>query len=68
MAQVFTNATLVLADRLLPQGWLQEENGKSSVTAPAQHRRRTPSSTAAASICLPALLMSTATAVAAAAL
>ena len=28
MAQVFTNATLVLADRLLPQGWLQEENGK----------------------------------------
>ena len=28
MAQLFTNATLVLADRLLPNGWLLEENGK----------------------------------------
>ena len=28
MAKVFTNATLVLADRLLPNGWLLEENGK----------------------------------------
>ena len=28
MAQLFTNATLVLADRLLPGGWLLEENGK----------------------------------------
>ena len=28
MAQVFTNATLVLADRLLEQGWLLEEKGK----------------------------------------
>ncbi len=28
MATLFTNATLVLADRLLPGGWLLEENGK----------------------------------------
>lgn len=28
MAQLFTNATLVLADRLLPAGWLLEEDGK----------------------------------------
>ena len=28
MAKLFTNATLVLADRLLPDGWLLEENGK----------------------------------------
>ncbi len=28
MAKLFTNATLVLADRLLPNGWLLEENGK----------------------------------------
>ena len=28
MAQLFTNATLVLADRLLPNGWLLEEDGK----------------------------------------
>ena len=26
MAKLFTNATLVLADRLLPDGWLLEEN------------------------------------------
>lgn len=28
MRQLFTNATLVLPDRLLAQGWLLEENGK----------------------------------------
>ena len=28
MAKLFTNATLVLADRLLPGGWLLEEDGK----------------------------------------
>ena len=28
MAKLFTNATLVLADQLLPGGWLLEENGK----------------------------------------
>ena len=28
MAKLFTNATLILADRLLPNGWLLEENGK----------------------------------------
>jgi len=28
MAKLFTNATLVLADRLLPDGWLLEEDGK----------------------------------------
>ncbi len=28
MAKLFTNATLVLADRLLPNGWLLEEEGK----------------------------------------
>ena len=28
MAKVFTNATLVLADRLMPNGWLLEDNGK----------------------------------------
>ena len=28
MAKLFTNATLVLADRLLPNGWLLEDNGK----------------------------------------
>ena len=28
MSKLFTNATLVLADRLLPNGWLLEENGK----------------------------------------
>lgn len=28
MSQLFTNATLVLSDRLLPNGWLLEENGK----------------------------------------
>ncbi len=28
MAKLFTNATLVLADRLLPDGWLLEEKGK----------------------------------------
>jgi N-acetylglucosamine-6-phosphate deacetylase len=28
MAKLFTNATLVLADRLLPGGWLLEEGGK----------------------------------------
>ncbi len=28
MSKLFTNATLVLADRLLPGGWLLEENGK----------------------------------------
>ena len=29
MTQVFINATLVLADRLLPGGWLLEENGQN---------------------------------------
>ena len=28
MSKLFTNATLVLADRLLPNGWLLEEDGK----------------------------------------
>ena len=28
MSKLFVNATLVLADRLLPNGWLLEENGK----------------------------------------
>ena len=28
MSKLFTNATLVLADRLLPGGWLLEEQGK----------------------------------------
>jgi len=28
MANLFINATLVLSDRLLPNGWLLEENGK----------------------------------------
>ena len=28
MSKLFTNAILVLADRLLPNGWLLEENGK----------------------------------------
>ena len=28
MSQLFVNATLVLPDRLLPNGWLLEENGK----------------------------------------
>ena len=28
MSKLFMNATLVLADRLLPNGWLLEENGK----------------------------------------
>lgn len=28
MSKLFTNATLILADRLLPDGWLLEENGK----------------------------------------
>lgn len=28
MSKLFTNATLVLADRLLPNGWLLEENGR----------------------------------------
>ena len=28
MSKLFTNATLVLADRLMPNGWLLEENGK----------------------------------------
>lgn len=28
MAKLFTNATLVLADRLLPDGWLLEDGGK----------------------------------------
>lgn len=68
MAQLFTNATLVLPDRLLPKGWLLEETEKLPGTAAAHHRRPTTSLTAAASICLPALSMSTATAVVAAAL
>ena len=28
MSKLFTNATLVLADRLLPNGWLLEDGGK----------------------------------------
>ena len=28
MSKLFINATLVLPDRLLPNGWLLEENGK----------------------------------------
>ena len=67
MRILYTNATLVLPDRLLENGWLLAENGKirqyGTGKAPAKLRPQRKSLTAAESICLPDLSMSTATAV-----
>lgn len=64
MSKVFINATLVLPDRLMKDGWLLEQNGKIAGYGPGTRRKRMKLWIAAGCICRPALSMSIAMAAA----